>query len=113
MGAEKKKKNRKKTLAEQADKYVLYEAAVQSPDVEAPFFRKVFRKRFSKDPRILREDFCGTAAVCCQWVRSKRDRLAFGIDLDPVPLAWARENNLAALPPQGAREGAVDPGRRA
>ncbi len=97
MGTDKKKK-REKTLAEQADKYVLYEAAVQSPDVDASFFRKVFRKRFSRDPRILREDFCGTAAVCCQWARSGRDRLAIGVDLDPVPLAWARQHNLAALP---------------
>jgi len=51
-------------------------------------------------PRILREDFCGTFAVCCEWVKSHRDRTAIGVDLDPEPLAWGREKHLSELKPK-------------
>lgn len=80
-----------------ADKYKLYLASVQEPEVETAFFNKVYRKRFGCPPLSLREDFCGTAAICVDWVRSRADRIAVGVDLDPQPLAWCTEHLLPSL----------------
>ena len=61
------------------------------------FFSRVVKKTFGRKAMVLREDFCGTAAVCCDWVKSQKDRTAYGIDLDPQPLKWGRKNNLSKL----------------
>lgn len=92
---------RKPTLAEQADKYTLYLASVQEPSFEVSFFRRAYREVFGREvePKVLREDFCGTAAVCYEWVRRNRERTAIGVDLDPEPLAWGREHLGAKLRP--------------
>lgn len=83
----------------ETDKYALYQRAVQLPEHEVAFCSRVFRRCFDRPALRLREDFCGTAAVCCAWARSRPDRRAWGVDLDPEPLRWAREHNLAALTP--------------
>jgi SAM-dependent methyltransferase len=85
-------------MAERADRYVLYLKSVQSPDHEVGFFRRIYKSTYGSVPTRLREDFCGTAAVCCEWVRGHPERRALGIDIDPVPLAWGREHNLTTLP---------------
>jgi SAM-dependent methyltransferase len=89
-----------KTLAAKADIHRLYERAVQDPKQECRFVRKTFRRLRGRPARILREDFCGTAAVCCQWVKHNPENIAIGVDLDPDVLDWAREHNLAALKPE-------------
>jgi hypothetical protein len=76
------------TMAATADKYDLYIRSVQSPDVEVAFFDRAFRNHFGRRPTTLREDFCGTAAVCYDWVKGAPDRRAIGVDLDAEPLAW-------------------------
>ncbi|MFN2426658.1 MAG: class I SAM-dependent methyltransferase [Candidatus Binatia bacterium] len=81
-------KSRAITMAAAADKYDLYIRSVQSPDVEVAFFDRAFRTRFGRRPTSLREDFCGTAAVCYEWVKSAPGRRAVGVDLDAEPLAW-------------------------
>lgn len=106
MGKRKKKKPKKKqnrgrtgpTLAQQADRYELYLHSVQDAEVEVEFFDRVYREVRGKAPVQLREDFCGTFAVCCEWVKTE-GRTALGVDLDPEPLAWGREHNLAKLEP--------------
>lgn len=80
-----------------ADRYDLYIKAVQDPDSEVRFVRKTYNKMFNKEPRTLREDFCGTGAVACSFVRISPENRATGVDLDPVPLAWGREKHLAPL----------------
>lgn len=90
-------KNKKNTLADRADKYVCYQQSVQSPEHEIEFFEQVFRDAFHRRPYALREDFCGTFAVCCEWVKSNKKRTALGVDLDPKPLRWGKANNLATL----------------
>lgn len=45
----------------------------------------------------MAEDFCGTAAICCEWVRGGPRRRALGIDLDPEPLAYGKENLVSLL----------------
>ncbi len=102
MGSQKHKKSKKskKTLASKADRYRMYLASVQAPDVDVRFFQRVYRKEFGERPEVLREDFCGTAAVCCEWVKLKGPRSSFGVDMDPEPLAWGRENNRDPLAPK-------------
>jgi SAM-dependent methyltransferase len=93
-------RGRRKTRAEQADVYDLYEEAVQDPESDVALVRRIFRSHYDRDPELLREDFCGTAALCCSWVKAGPAKRAFGIDLDPEPLASARRRNLSALPPE-------------
>jgi hypothetical protein len=85
-------------MAALADRYDLYQRSVQSPDHEAWFFNRIYKKTFGRDAQVLREDFCGTAAVCCEWVNRKPKRIAYGVDLDPEPLEWGLENNVSRLP---------------
>lgn len=97
-----KKKDKKKTadqptLADRADRYALYGLSVQEPANEAEFFDKTYKTLNGKSPRVLREDFCGTHAVCCEWVKLHKDNTAYGVDLDPEPLAWGKANVQAAL----------------
>ena len=84
--------------AELADKYELYLRSVQCPEAEVPFFDRVYHQAYGRTPRILREDFCGTAAVSCEWARLGPERRAFAVDLDPEPLRWGETHNLAHLP---------------
>jgi hypothetical protein len=98
----KKAKRQKTTLARQADKYELYQRAVQEPDADIPLIQKIFRANFSRPARTLREDFCGTALLACRWVENSADNRAWGIDLDPEPLDWGRRNNVTKLDPDQA-----------
>ena len=97
-----KKTRKKKSMAELADRHSLYEKSVQSVDVEYQFVSKTFRKLRGRRPRHMREDFCGTAGMCCEWVRRDKRNTAVGVDIDPEVLAWGEKNNLSRLKP-GAR----------
>lgn len=90
---------KKNTLAAQADKYLCYQKSVQSPEHEVDFFEQAFKEEFGRIPKTLREDFCGTYAICCEWVRRSRERMALGIDLDPEPIAWGTKHNFGKLKP--------------
>jgi len=91
------RKRKSRLSARTADKYVLYTESVQSPDGEIAFFRRVYRKKNGRPPIVLREDFCGTAAICCEWVKSGKDNRSIGVDLVPAPLAWGRAHYVAEL----------------
>ncbi|MEJ2516265.1 MAG: class I SAM-dependent methyltransferase [Gammaproteobacteria bacterium] len=88
----KRRKNRKKagpSMAELADRHELYEASVQSVENEVEFLETAFTALTGRKPRHLREDFCGTAAAACEWVRSNRRHTAVGVDIDPEVLeSW-------------------------
>jgi len=90
-------------MAEHADRHVLYEKSVQDVDQEYWFVNKTFRKLRDRRPVYMREDFCGTASMCCEWVRRRKQNIAVGVDIDPEVLAWAMEHNLSRLK-VGARE---------
>lgn len=100
--AKPKNKRKHKLTCKTADKYDLYQKAVQEPTFEVEFFDKQYRKRFGRKPILLREDFCGTAQVCAEWVKSRKDRRAVGVDLDPEPLQWYREHIEPTLEPEQA-----------
>lgn len=88
---------RKKSLGKRADRHALYELAVQAVDVDFDFIDKTFRKRRGRTATLLREDFCGTAKMCCEWVQRRKNNWAIGIDIDKQVLKWARKNNIAKL----------------
>jgi SAM-dependent methyltransferase len=92
-----RKKRKQLTLAEQADRHQLYELSVQCSEAEVYFVGDTFKARRGRPARLLRGDFCGTANVCCEWVRRHSRNRAIGVDLDPEVLDWGREHNLAAL----------------
>ena len=96
---EKKKTSNEPTMADKADKFYCYQESVQEPEHEVEIFDLIYREAYGKKPLTLREDFCGTFAVCCEWVKSDKDRRAVGIDLCPETLGWGIENNLNKLDP--------------
>ncbi|KAJ1737776.1 hypothetical protein LPJ72_000182 [Coemansia sp. Benny D160-2] len=138
----KSKKQRPKTMAELADKYQLYQQAVQHPRKEVRNLDRIYRKLNSRyldsgsrrassgtGPRkdgcntevktsrhkdkeceddtdgeyvgrrqaySLREDFCGTAVLCMEWVSSSPSatRYAYGVDIDPEVIEYACEHTI-------------------
>lgn len=94
---------KKSTQARRADRYALYQRAVQDPVWEMEFVEWVFREHRGRAPRVLREDFCGTALAACEWVRRSPRHLAVGVDLDAEVLAWSRAHNMAKLAPSAAQ----------
>jgi len=91
------KSKNKRTMADKADKFLCYQKSVQSAEHEVDFFNQAFKEAFGRKPVTLREDFCGTFAVCCEWVKSSNKRTALGVDLCGETLQWGRDNNLAEL----------------
>jgi hypothetical protein len=92
-------RNRKRQadMASQADRHQLYELAVQCAEAEVDFVIDTFRELRGRKPLHLREDFCGTANVCCEWVRRGARHTAVGVDLDGEVLDWSRHHRLGAL----------------
>ena len=91
------------TAADRADRFRLYELAVQSPPADVDFVDRTFRQLRARTPRTLREDFCGSGAICREWVSRRRTNRAYGIDLDPLVLDWARDQRLTTLDPHQRR----------
>lgn len=80
-----------------ADKHVLYEEAVQQPDAELDFLTRVYKARHGVKPTHVREDFCGTAANCCAWVKRAEGNRAVGVDLDKPTLLEHSERHTRTL----------------
>ncbi len=79
------------------DRHLLYQWSVQVPEFEVRFMDRTFKKLRGRRPLTLREDFCGTGIVCCEWVRRRKDRTSLGLDLDRPTLDWGRRHNVAKL----------------
>jgi SAM-dependent methyltransferase len=103
MAKKGKKKKRKTTRAALADRHQLYELSVQCPESEVDFVEATFKRLRKRKARVMREDFCGTANVCREWVKRSPKNHAIGVDLDEEVLAWGEANTLAILEPE-ARE---------
>ncbi|MCO5168963.1 MAG: class I SAM-dependent methyltransferase [Planctomycetes bacterium] len=86
------------TLAGQADRFALYERAVQEPAVQVRVVEDLFRARTGRAPVDLREDFAGTALFARTFVQGDPARRAWAVDLDPAPLAWARARGVGDEP---------------
>ncbi len=84
-------------------RYLLYQLAVQAPREDAALFARWFRRATGRPLQILREDFCGTAAIACAFVAGGRGeqggkRRAIGVDHDAPTLAWGAQHNQSQLP---------------
>ena len=85
------------TMASKADRHVLYEDSVQCVEAEIDFVDDTFKKLRNRKPRLLREDFCGTANTSCEWVRRRKRNRAFGVDLDENVQQWGMKHHVAKL----------------
>jgi hypothetical protein len=102
-----KKRRRKRTsksnwrTAATSDKHELYELAVQEPEAESDLIDQVWKdiRGRGRKPRHIREDFCGSAAVCADWVKRRRDNTAVGVDLDDYVLDWGLKRIREQLKP--------------
>lgn len=79
-------------------KYRLYEEAVQDTESDVDTLQEIYADlRKKKKPKTLREDFCGTFKLCCDWVKKDKNKKAYGVDLDPTPVDYGRKNHLSKL----------------
>ncbi len=83
--------------AEEADLLDLYERSVQDTEHEMDFIEQVWQEHRGHSCTLLREDFCGSAAVCRSWVEQAKSHRAIGVDLDSPTLDWAMAKIKATL----------------
>ena len=95
----KKPKRAANLTARTADPHLLYERAVQAIEADLDFASDVFRRHSGRPLRLLREDFCGSAALSVTWVRRNRANRAYGIDLHGPTLDWALKEHVARMTP--------------
>lgn len=93
-----------KFTAATADRHELYERAVQCAEADIDFAAGVFREARGRRPRLLKEDFCGTAAAAVEFVGRDAKNRAWGVDLDAETLEYGRRKHVAKL---GRRAGRV------
>lgn len=84
-------------MADSADRHRLYEKSVQDTEAEFEYIDEAFKNLSGRTASVLREDFCGTANMCAEWVSRRKSNRAVGVDLDAEVLDWGREHNLAKL----------------
>ncbi|MCI0364473.1 MAG: class I SAM-dependent methyltransferase [Phycisphaerales bacterium] len=126
----KRKSRARWRTAATSDKYELYELSVQEPQAEGDLVEQVWKDRALRhknppNPRLaggllpgarrwrtptarstphhIREDFCGTAIVCIDWIKRHRKNTAIGIDLDPKILELATKRSNQKLKPAQRR----------
>jgi SAM-dependent methyltransferase len=97
--AAKKKSRRRPTQADISDRHQLYELSVQCAESEIDFVDDTYRELRGQRARLLREDFCGTANVCCEWVSKRKGNRAIGVDIDREVLDWGQAQKVGALSP--------------
>lgn len=82
-------------LTETPSKFILYQQSVQSPKGDISYLQKFFLVYVGgRLPLHFQEDFCGTALLSTEWLRSDPRRTAVGLDLDLEALQWCMENNI-------------------
>ena len=79
------------------NKYRFYENAVQAHENDIEFVNDEYKKIYRRRPKTLREDFGGTAALACDWVKQSKNHNAWAIDLDPEPIKYGINNHYAKL----------------
>lgn len=81
-------------------KYRLYEESVQNYESDIDFINAEFKKIRSTRPLSLREDFGGTAAMACAWVKQSSAHRAWAIDLDKEPQDYGMEHHWGPMNPK-------------
>ncbi len=98
--AKDKKHKKGRFTAATADKHVLYELSVQNVKDEVKFLDSTYRDLRGRRATLFREDFAGTTAAACEWVRIADESRAFAVDIDPDVLAWGRSRHVESLSPE-------------
>jgi hypothetical protein len=80
------------------DRHWYYEASVQNPPGEVEFLNEKYTELRGKKAYLLREDFCGTAAISCHWAAQSKEHFAWGIDLDPDPVDYGKKHHYSKIP---------------
>jgi hypothetical protein len=82
------------------DKYYYYRISVQEPEADIEFINNVYKelKSTSSLPTTLREDFCGTFSLCCEWVKLNHQNKAYGVDLDSEPIEYGMQQYYPQIP---------------
>lgn len=78
-------------------KYKLYEASVQNHMADIEFIEDEYKRLRKKSAKTLREDFGGTGAMACDWVKRDKNREAWAVDLDPEPINYGMDNHYTRL----------------
>ncbi len=78
-------------------KYKLYEASVQNHMADIEFIQQEFKALRGRKPKSLREDFGGTGAMACDWVKESKENTAVAIDLDPEPVEYGKQKHFSRL----------------
>ncbi len=91
------KRKQKPTLADKADRHKLYELSVQCAESEIDFVDDTYKELRGYRAKLLREDFCGTANVCCEWVTRRKGNQAIGVDIDREVLNWGKKHKVGKL----------------
>lgn len=97
MTRKKTKMIKSKNSLKEFDKYWYYHESVQSPETDVVFFDKIFKELKKRKAKTLREDFCGTHAISCEWVKLSKEKVAYGVDLDPEPISYGQEHYASQL----------------
>jgi hypothetical protein len=82
------------------NKYDWYRKAVQSPESDVVFLKNLYKELRNKEAKVFREDFCGTFALSCEWVKLNPRHQSYGVDLDPEPVEYGKEHYLSQLKPE-------------
>ncbi|EEF38510.1 uncharacterized protein LOC8271896 isoform X1 [Ricinus communis] len=83
-------------------KFLLYQQSVQSPKGDISYLQKFFLLYVGgRLPLHFQEDFCGTALLSTEWLRSDSRRTAVGVDLDLEALNWCMANNVNKIGADG------------
>ncbi|KAG5455830.1 MAG: hypothetical protein BJ554DRAFT_4617 [Olpidium bornovanus] len=103
------------TVAQTVNRYECYEQSVQEPRREISCIISIHRQVTMElsarrdvcaslpPPRVLREDFCGTAILSREWALRNVQNVAYGVDIDPAVVLYARERTL-----KDAKRGSVE-----
>ncbi|HXH32102.1 MAG TPA: class I SAM-dependent methyltransferase [Bacteriovoracaceae bacterium] len=78
-------------------KYDYYERSVQNAECEVSFMHDEYKRAIGRSPLSMREDFCGTGAISCEWVKQNKDCQAWGVDLDPEPIKMGKKRHHSKL----------------
>ena len=79
------------------NKHYFYEQTVQNPPETISLIRKICSEVGQGTYLNLREDFCGTGKISCEWVKSKPEAKATGIDLSAEVLGQAMDRHVSKL----------------
>ncbi len=79
------------------EKYRLYESSVQAHENDIDFINEEFKRERKRSPLVLREDFGGTGAMACDWVKQSAEHKAYAVDLDESPVRYGKETHFSRL----------------